>query len=40
VSDLDLRREDWLPVETAVKMMRLQEGLGAAPPGLRDASRM
>jgi GAF domain-containing protein len=28
VSGLDLRREDWLPVEIAVKMLRLREALG------------
>ena len=32
LSGLDLRRDDWLMVEIAVKMVRLQEALGSAPP--------
>jgi DNA-binding PucR family transcriptional regulator len=32
ISGLDLRKDDWLMVEIAVKMVRLQEALGTAKP--------
>ena len=32
LSGLDLRRDDWLMVEIAVKMVRLRETLGTATP--------
>ena len=32
LSGLDLRRDDWLAIEIAVKMVRLQQALGAAKP--------
>jgi purine catabolism regulator len=32
LSGLDLRRDDWLAIEIAVKMVQLQEALGAAKP--------
>ena len=32
LSGIDLRKDDWLMVEIAVKMVRLQQALGAAPP--------
>ena len=32
LSGLDLRKDDWLMVEIAVKMVRLQEALGTAGP--------
>jgi DNA-binding PucR family transcriptional regulator len=31
LSGLDLRKDDWLLIEIAVKMVRLQEALGSAP---------
>ncbi len=31
LSGLDLRRDDWLAIEIAVKMVKLQQALGAAP---------
>ena len=31
LSGLDLRRDDWLMVEIAVKLVKLQEALGTAP---------
>jgi len=31
ISELDLRRDDWLMVEIAVKLVKLQEALGTAP---------
>jgi DNA-binding PucR family transcriptional regulator len=30
LSDIDLRRDDWLMVEIAVKLVRLQQALGTA----------
>ena len=32
LSGLDLRRDDWLAIEIAVKMVKLQQALGAAKP--------
>ena len=32
LSGLDLRRDDWLMIEIAVKMVRLQQALGAGKP--------
>ncbi len=32
LSGLDLRRDDWLMIEIAVKMVKLQKALGAAKP--------
>ncbi len=37
LSGLDLRRDDWLMIEIAVKMVKLDQALGAARPGRRDA---
>jgi hypothetical protein len=32
LSGLDLREDDWLLVEIAVKMVKLREALGSGPP--------
>jgi DNA-binding PucR family transcriptional regulator len=32
LSGIDLRKEDWLLIEIAVKMVRLQEALGRSEP--------
>ena len=39
LSGIDLRRDDWLMVEIAVKMVKLQQALGSAPPEHRPPVR-
>jgi GAF domain-containing protein len=40
LSGLDLRRDDWLMVEIAVKIVKLQEALGATGPDTPDRPRL
>jgi DNA-binding PucR family transcriptional regulator len=39
VSGLDLRKDDWLMVEIAVKIVKLQQALGTAPTATTDIPR-
>jgi sugar diacid utilization regulator/putative methionine-R-sulfoxide reductase with GAF domain len=40
ISELDLRRDDWLMVEIAVKLVKLQEALGTAPLDISGPPRL
>jgi len=40
ISELDLRRDDWLMVEIAVKLVKLQEALGTAPLDISGPARL
>jgi hypothetical protein len=40
ISGIDLRRDDWLMVEIAVKLVKLQHALGTAASDTPGASRL
>jgi hypothetical protein len=40
ISELDLRRDDWLMVEIAVKLVKLQEALGTVPLDISGPARL
>ena len=40
ISGLDLRKDDWLMIEIAVKLVKLQQSLGSAAPHIPPANRL